>query len=207
MHVLTKFIAVIISRCDYPHHTVPMKSAHGLQAPSTSLLRFLRCQLHLDAQPILAAITPRQPKLSLSRQCRQITIPTSNRTHSAPARTQTPSTTHDCHYTHRRDFTSQPPLREGFWRRLRPSSNTGAGSSKSLRPEDLPPLSGFLDDHAGLGGKIVKPSNELKLRCTEFDENGNVTLTNADFRKSELIAKVRQLPYTFAPHASRSQDL
>ena len=36
----------------------------------------------------------------------------------------------------------------------------------------------------------MKPSNELKLRCTEFDENGNVTLTNADFRKSELIAKV-----------------
>jgi hypothetical protein len=29
------------------------------------------------------------------------------------------------------------------------------------------------------------------LRCTEFDENGNVTLVNGEFRKSELIAKVR----------------
>ena len=35
-----------------------------------------------------------------------------------------------------------------------------------------------------------KASNELKLRCTEFDENGNVTLVNGEFKKSELIAKV-----------------
>jgi len=48
-----------------------------------------------------------------------------------------------------------------------------------------------LDDDAGLGGRIIKPSSELKLRCTEFDENGNVTLVNGEFRKSELIAKVR----------------
>lgn len=51
-------------------------------------------------------------------------------------------------------------------------------------------MQGFLDDNAGLGGRIIKPSNELKLRCTEFDENGNVTLVNGEFRKSELIAKV-----------------
>ena len=61
--------------------------------------------------------------------------------------------------------------------------------------DDLPPLQGFLDDsHAGLGGRIIKPSNEPKLRCTEFDENGNVTLVNGEFRKSELIAKYSLLP-------------
>jgi magnesium transporter len=51
-----------------------------------------------------------------------------------------------------------------------------------------------LDDNAGLGGRIIKPSNELKLRCTEFDENGNVTLVNGEFRKSELIQKYSLLP-------------
>ena len=39
----------------------------------------------------------------------------------------------------------------------------------------------------------MKMGNELRLRCTEFDENGNVTLVNGEFRKSELIAKVRLL--------------
>jgi magnesium transporter len=58
----------------------------------------------------------------------------------------------------------------------------------------MPPLQGFLDDSPGMGGRIVKPSNELKLRCTEFDEHGNVTLVNGEFRKSELIAKYSLLP-------------
>lgn len=40
-------------------------------------------------------------------------------------------------------------------------------------------------------GLAAKVSNELRLRCTEFDKNGNVTLVNGEFKKSELIAKVR----------------
>lgn len=40
----------------------------------------------------------------------------------------------------------------------------------------------------------AKAANEQKLRCTEFDENGNVVLVNGEFKKSELIAKVRHLP-------------
>ena len=39
-----------------------------------------------------------------------------------------------------------------------------------------------------------KASNEMKLRCTEFDENGNVTLVNGEFKKSELIARYGLLP-------------
>lgn len=58
-----------------------------------------------------------------------------------------------------------------------------------LQPNDLPPPS-ILDDNASLG-RIVKPMNELQLRCTKFDGNGNVTLINGAFKKSELIAKVR----------------
>lgn len=91
-----------------------------------------------------------------------------------------------------RPISTSSSLKDPFWRRLRPQKQT-----KSLRyhNDDLPPLQGFLDDSsAGLGGRIIKPSNELKLRCTEFDENGNVTLVNGEFRKSELIAKYSLLP-------------
>ncbi|KAF2097833.1 Mg2+ transporter protein, partial [Rhizodiscina lignyota] len=40
----------------------------------------------------------------------------------------------------------------------------------------------------------LKPANELRLRCTEFDEKGDVTLVNGEFKKSELIAKYGLLP-------------
>ena len=66
-----------------------------------------------------------------------------------------------------------------------------------LRPDDLPPLGGLLDEGPDssiftLGrGLSAKGANEPKLRCTEFDENGNVTLVNGEFKKSELIAKVK----------------
>jgi magnesium transporter len=66
--------------------------------------------------------------------------------------------------------------------------------SSKLKFGEMPPLQGFLDDSPGMGGRIIKPSNELKLRCTEFDEHGNVTLVNGEFRKSELIAKYSLLP-------------
>ena len=75
---------------------------------------------------------------------------------------------------------------------MRPQRQT---KSPRHHNNDLPPLSGFLDDsNSGLGGRITKPNNELKLRCTEFDENGNVTLVNGEFRKGELIAKYSLLP-------------
>ncbi|KAJ5663143.1 hypothetical protein N7507_003874 [Penicillium longicatenatum] len=43
-------------------------------------------------------------------------------------------------------------------------------------------------------GLAAKASNELRIRCTEFDNNGNVTLVNGEFRKLELIAKYGLLP-------------
>ncbi|KAI9880754.1 MAG: magnesium ion transporter [Pleopsidium flavum] len=76
----------------------------------------------------------------------------------------------------------------------------GRSGQTALRPDDLPPLTGFLDGGAetsmfNLGRSLAgKASNELKLRCTEFDENGNVTLVNGEFKKSELIAKYGLLP-------------
>jgi magnesium transporter len=43
-------------------------------------------------------------------------------------------------------------------------------------------------------GRISRPANELKMRCTELDEHGNVTLVSGEFKKSELIAKYGLLP-------------
>ena len=41
---------------------------------------------------------------------------------------------------------------------------------------------------------MVRTANELKMRCTELDEHGNVTLVSGEFKKSELIAKVGLVP-------------
>jgi magnesium transporter len=68
---------------------------------------------------------------------------------------------------------------------------------RPLKSDDLP-LGRFLDDGGdppmfNPGRKMSpKSANEAKLRCTEFDENGNVVLVNGEFKKSELIAKVRK---------------
>lgn len=88
----------------------------------------------------------------------------------------------------RRPFTSG--AQKGFWN-LR-----GLKKQKPVvhrQRSDLPPLASFLDDNGGLG-RVSRPTNELKLRCTEFDESGNVTLINGEFKKSELIAKYGLLP-------------
>ncbi|MCJ1310318.1 magnesium ion transporter [Agyrium rufum] len=55
---------------------------------------------------------------------------------------------------------------------------------------------GFLSEtgHASVGRTTAKAPNELKLRCTEFDENGNVVIVNGEFKKQELIAKYGLLP-------------
>ncbi|KAK3066569.1 magnesium ion transporter, partial [Teratosphaeriaceae sp. CCFEE 6253] len=68
-------------------------------------------------------------------------------------------------------------------------------AARPLLHDDLPPLQGFLDDHAGLnGGRVVKPGYDLRLRCTEYDEHGKITLVDTEFKKSELIAKYSLLP-------------
>lgn len=162
-----------------------MKSLHGPPVPSTSLLRFLRSQL--DATPQ----TTTRPNCALKRAARLFPHTSSSSSSSSSGRrtkhdriSSSPPTSTPC-----RTFSSTSGLREGFWRKLRPTRS----SSKNLRPDDLPPLPGFLDDSVGLG-RIVKPNNSLKLRCTEFNENGDVTLVNGEFRKNELIAKYSLLP-------------
>ena len=90
--------------------------------------------------------------------------------------------------TNRQGSTDSRPLLRRLWKLKEPKERTG------LKTSDLPPLPSFLDGFGGANiarNKTGKAGNELKLRCTEFDVNGNVTLMDGEFKKSELIAKVR----------------
>jgi len=160
-----------------------MKVAGRAHTPSPSLLCFLRRQLESQTCGNASAILPSRhtPWCQQGRALTSLSHPSTSR---GPR-----FTNHDRQRLATRHFCTTTPLRDNFWRKLRPASRKNGG--RSLGQDDLPPLQGFLDDDAGLGGRIIKPSSELKLRCTEFDENGNVTLVNGEFRKSELIAKVR----------------
>ncbi len=78
------------------------------------------------------------------------------------------------------------PLLERLW------GSRQRNGKAALKHDDLPEFNSFLDDANGalLGrSKVGKAANEMKLRCTELNENGAVTLVNGEFKKSELIAK------------------
>ncbi|KAI4129995.1 MAG: hypothetical protein LQ341_006512 [Variospora aurantia] len=96
-----------------------------------------------------------------------------------------------CRWTSARHAsTGEPHLLRRWW-------GKGRTAHAATTTEDLPPLPSFLDDNGGtsLGKKKAgKAANELRLRCTEINENGDVTLVNGEFKKSELIAKYGLLP-------------
>ena len=82
--------------------------------------------------------------------------------------------------------TEDPSLLRRWWGRSR-------GAQPATRMEELSPIPSFLDDGSGTSlarSMAGKPANELRLRCTEINENGDVTLVHGEFKKSELIAKV-----------------
>ncbi|KAL8699362.1 MAG: hypothetical protein Q9224_001446 [Gallowayella concinna] len=86
--------------------------------------------------------------------------------------------------------TEEQPLLRRLW-------GNGGKAPPVLKDGDSLPLPSLLDDANGalLGrSKAGKAANELKLRCTEINENGDVTLVNGEFKKSELIAKYGLLP-------------
>lgn len=74
--------------------------------------------------------------------------------------------------------------------------------TNKLRPSDLPIGPIMEDGHEGnmfaTGRSLaMKATNEPRLRCTELDGNGNVTLVNGEFKKSELIAKVWNFSFSY----------
>lgn len=59
-----------------------------------------------------------------------------------------------------------------------------------LKPGDLP-CRDDIDSDAILRRTLsAKAAIEPRLRCTEVDENGETTITDGEFKKTELIAKV-----------------
>lgn len=44
-------------------------------------------------------------------------------------------------------------------------------------------------------GRAGRPVNELRMRCTELDEHGNVTMVSGEYKKTDLIAKVHTLEW------------
>jgi magnesium transporter len=83
------------------------------------------------------------------------------------------------------------------------SQNNAWGIFGVKKPQQPPPpraytspLSSVMDDSGSLNslGRHMRSANELKMRCTELDENGHVTMVSGEFKKSELTAKVCILP-------------
>jgi magnesium transporter len=68
----------------------------------------------------------------------------------------------------------------------------GGKRRQDARIQPPPPLKDVIDTPVGFDslGRMTRAANELKMRCTELDEQGNVTMVSGEFKKSELIAKV-----------------
>ena len=95
---------------------------------------------------------------------------------------------------------TKPSPRAGFFQRLLNIRGRDRSPSKrKLHKDDLPAGRSYDDPSTqlfNLARALSKsPSGaDLKLRCTEFDSNGSVTLVSGEFKKSELIAKYGLLP-------------
>lgn len=75
----------------------------------------------------------------------------------------------------------------------KPWGTRRANRLATTKPDDLTEHPSFLNDlnEAMLSrSKAMEASNGMKLRGTELNENGDITLMNGEFTKSELIAKV-----------------
>ena len=191
-----------------------------VSAPSSSLLRFLRSQSEdicfftsnsrtyarrcsLGHPPRVSSQASLAPKRSISTsKLRQATALSSfvnlDGSRTACAR-ESPSNL------------STPPHANRLWPCVSNESNTTSRAARYAstdshpflkkilgrrksgsdpKSNEPPPLPSFLDEAALGRSKTVKGTNELKLRCTEFNDDGKVTLVNGEFKKTELIAKV-----------------
>ncbi|KAJ5895813.1 uncharacterized protein N7473_005212 [Penicillium subrubescens] len=176
-------------------------------APSASLLRFLRSQSGFASGPA-ACVRPR-PRAP----CHAALTSVSRRTSSWARQDSCQNhPTLDCTTPYLSDVRPKPsatisslgPLtltrnasttRRPFLRRLFDLKRGKTADPKSHRNQGPATTDEGTDGLFNIGrGLAAKASNELRIRCTEFDKNGNVTLVNGEFRKSELIAKYGLLP-------------
>lgn len=91
----------------------------------------------------------------------------------------------------RRAFSTSPKIGWRLWpARRRPPPPPPA-------PKYTSPLAGVMEDATNLSslGRAGRPVNELRMRCTELDEHGNVTMVSGEYKKTDLIAKVHTLEW------------
>lgn len=152
-------------------------------APSPSVLSFLRAQVHHAFESPAAAV-PRAGA-GVKRQRRTYT--------QSPVCAMKPSPSPSS----ARSFSTSRPC--SAWPSIFGGKKSHAHARSGLLQPPTPPSS---DDAASPGagygssalGRLARTANELKMRCTELDEHGNVTLVSGEFKKSELIAKYGLLP-------------
>ncbi len=170
-------------------------------APSRSLLRFLRSQTDTIFTTSISPTRPPHARYlnTTSTQCSRIQ-----------------ATSIDAFWQRHRDAckalpaprcappnppqsrsTSSGSHSPGFW--LRWLRRRQATARSKLPPEPPGGNSNYDETSAQLFNLSRALSRnptgaDLKLRCTEFDANGSVTMVAGEFRKSELIAKYGLLP-------------
>lgn len=174
--------------------------------PSTSVLRFLRKQITAYDAPAAQSIPTRrpfhssiEPRPSKGRTQHKLHSPNhiisfTNHERCTASFSQSQRLRHIPHLSakvHFRAFSTPSTVLGRFWGSWQDARHREKASD--FRDDDLLPLLG-LEDNSGLGGRVLKPSNELKMRCTEFDENGTVVLVSGEYKKHELIAKYSLLP-------------
>ncbi|CAI7639096.1 unnamed protein product [Penicillium palitans] len=183
-----------------------------LSAPSASLLRFLRSQSGFTAALSACAYPKRlagcdkgfstgpSPKL-LSWACLDAphgpaTLDTTifSNQHGKPNPTR--ATVSPALVPKQLKFSRQASTKSRpFLRRLFDLRRNKACDYKNQGPTNPGLMDEGTEGMFNIGRSLsAKASNELRIRCTEFDINGDVTLVNGEFRKQELIAKYGLLP-------------
>lgn len=88
------------------------------------------------------------------------------------------------------DDTCAPSIRERLWGPRTRKLPSG------LKPDDLPEPDEDGDNNSMFNTRRQRAQQaalEPRLRCTEVDENGDAVLVDGEFKKTELIARVRNL--------------
>lgn len=161
--------------------------------PSASLLRFLRGQ-----SVSISSTCLRRPRPSLRRNTSswacvepvpcQVLSPKKTSLRRRPSVSlNTQTKLHIQPVSSRNSSSSSRPL----LRRLFDLKRSRAAESKVNSPSRSSLVDEKTEPNFTIARSLAaKASNEIRLRCTEFDSSGNVTVVNGEFKKSELIAKV-----------------
>lgn len=194
--------AQIILFTAYPAQRLLKQEMKTPIAPSPCLLRFLRSQSEsLFLNPNSSSLSPRLP-------CRPLSTSSTRQRLSSPEKLQHPTREPCKLLPPPRCNPPKPPQyrnssteshKSSFWRRWFRHRDAALRSKSQRHPHSASGSSSYDETSAqlfNLSRALSRNASgaELKLRCTEFDANGSVTMVSGEFRKSELIAKYGLLP-------------